>query len=1081
MTFFSRLSFALCLLALFLSASSARCHAQVFTVSGPSALTVYPGQGPVTVAVTASSTTYAGPVNLTLSGLPSDITVSPSVLTLTPGSTGTFTLNVGLHADREAFPANSYYGPYSAVANVTLLGSAGSRIATAPLPLTIALSNPAFTPAPGAINLPIVNIDTAGVPIDSKTTDVAGTITITSPDGSTSYLPGTGSTDNTATFHVHGNSTAFMPKLAYHVKLNTSMDLMTQLGVSCPYVTSSGKPVCDKSKSYILLANYADKTMLRDWSAFALANAIPFGGSFLSETPVPAGDTGVIPTPSGSSALLPWAPHSVFVELFLNGIYEGTYQLTEQVKLDSHRVNIPELTETQTSGDLTGGYLLEIDQRRDEAYVFTTPRGLPIGLDDPDFSPDPEVPEQTSYITRYVDSAETALFSRNFTSPTQGWRSYFDEASAVNYYLVNDIMGNVDAGNFFSSVYLYKNADNPFLYMGPVWDFDISSGNVNYYPIENPTVPWMQTQAPWYAQWFQDPGFKADVIRQFNTLKDSGILSSWLASIPSKAATLEKAQANNFQRWPMLGIPVWPNPEVVGTYDGEVAYLTNYVNLRIAYLDALFNGKASTSTSLALAAAPLYQGAAVPLVAQVTGGSGLSGVVSFFSGQVLIGTAPLDQTATATLTTTNLLLGTNPLFAVFNGNTTSALSASAARTVTVIAPLTATAATLSTSATAVPPGGTVNLNISVFNSGRNSNKPSGTVTLLSNGKAIASTTLSAGLASLVPASLPAGTDTLQITYPGDATHQPASSNTVVVTVGAGSVPVTFTTIPAGLHLTVDGTAYSSPTTLSLAPGSVHSIATASPQSLSGTQETWVSWSDKGTQAHTVTVPSAAATFAATFSSAGSPVFAPAINFSGGFQPRAMALNGSPALNGTRLRLTNGRDFEAGSAFYPSRVKVSAFTSDFTFQLTNAFADGFMFVIQSQGANALGNAGGDLGYGVGVKSSVGLKFDLFNNNGEGANSTGLFLNGTTPSGASIDLTPTGLDLHSGDTFRVHLSYNGTTLVVTVTDTVTGKVATQTYPVNIASTVGNTTAFVGFTAGTGAEAATQDILTWTYTPN
>ena len=58
------------------------------------------------------------------------------------------------------------------------------------------------------------------------------------------------------------------------------------MGLQCPYVTSSNKATCDKSKSYILLANYDDKTLLRDWSASALANAIPI--------PVPGGDSRVM-------------------------------------------------------------------------------------------------------------------------------------------------------------------------------------------------------------------------------------------------------------------------------------------------------------------------------------------------------------------------------------------------------------------------------------------------------------------------------------------------------------------------------------------------------------------------------------------------------------------------------------------------------------------------------------------------------------------------------------------------------------------------------------------------------------------
>ena len=273
------------------------------------------------------------------------------------------------------------------------------------------------------------------------------------------------------------------------------------MGLQCPYFTDTkGKPTCDKSKSYVLLANYDDKTALRTWAAGALANAIPIGNGFLNS---PADS----PTPSGTSVLMPWAPHSLFVELYLNGVYEGNYQLIEEIKVDTHRVNIDELADTDTAPNrVTGGYLMEIDYREEEDYIFFTPQGLPIGLIDPDFSP--EVPEQTTYISNYVDTAETALFSSNFTDPNLGWRAYFDEASAINFYIVQDLMGNVDGGSFNDSDYLYKNDNNPLIYMGPVWDFDESSGNVNYQPIVSPVVPWMQTQAIWYAQWFTRSGLQ---------------------------------------------------------------------------------------------------------------------------------------------------------------------------------------------------------------------------------------------------------------------------------------------------------------------------------------------------------------------------------------------------------------------------------------------------------------------------------------------------------------------------------------------------------------------------------------------
>jgi hypothetical protein len=162
------------------------------------------------------------------------------------------------------------------------------------------------------------------------------------------------------------------------------------------------------------------------------------------------------------------------------------------------------------------------------------------------------------------------------------------------------------------------------------------------------------------------------------------------------------------------------------------------------------------------------------------------------------------------------------------------------------------------------------------------------------------------------------------------------------------------------------------------------------------------------------------------------------------------------------------------------VDVAKFQTSFDFQLLNPNAEGLTFTIQGVGATALGSAGGGLGYST-IGNSVAVKFDLNNNAGEGSDSTGLFINGTAPtSPGSIDLTNTGINLHSGDFFNVAMGYDGTTLTVTITDKATKAKATQSYVVDIVKIVGGSQAYVGFTAGTGVQTATQNILDWTYTP-
>ncbi|MGB8324310.1 MAG: hypothetical protein WCE52_15230, partial [Candidatus Acidiferrum sp.] len=73
-----------------------------------------------------------------------------------------------------------------------------------------------------------------------------------------------------------------------------------------------------------------------------------------------------------------------------------------------------------------------------------------------------------------------------------------------------------------------------------------------------------------------------------------------------------------------------------------------------------------------------------------------------------------------------------------------------------------------------------------------------------------------------------------------------------------------------------------------------------------------------------------------------------------------------------------------------------------------------------------------------------------------------------------------NIHNPDIFNVQLTYNGTNLTMTITDTTTNATFTDTWPINIPSTVGGNTAYAGFTAGTGGATAIQEIIGWTFTP-
>ena len=205
-----------------------------------------------------------------------------------------------------------------------------------------------------------------------------------------------------------------------------------------------------------------------------------------------------------------------------------------------------------------------------------------------------------------------------------------------------------------------------------------------------------------------------------------------------------------------------------------------------------------------------------------------------------------------------------------------------------------------------------------------------------------------------------------------------------------------------------------------------------------------------------------------------------IDFSTGFSSTTgLTLNGSAtASNDTRLQLTNGGLNQAGSMFWTTPIGIQAFTTSFEFQISgDAKANGFTFCIQNVGATALGGSASGLGYG-GILKSVAVKFNFYDFQGEGADSTGVYTNGEAPVLPSTDISSSGIQLNSGDSIQAQLTYDGTTLTLKLLDLVSNKTFTMSQAINIPQIVGGNTAYVGFTGGTGGLSSSQKILTWTY---
>lgn len=192
----------------------------------------------------------------------------------------------------------------------------------------------------------------------------------------------------------------------------------------------------------------------------------------------------------------------------------------------------------------------------------------------------------------------------------------------------------------------------------------------------------------------------------------------------------------------------------------------------------------------------------------------------------------------------------------------------------------------------------------------------------------------------------------------------------------------------------------------------------------------------------------------------------------------LASNGfSGAINsGNKLRMTDGVTAEARSVWYDSAVPIGNFRCTFSYRVNSGnSADGLCFVVQNGPTNAVGADGNDLGY-AGIGQSEAACMNLFNVGAYGSH-FGFAENGASPV-TSTDMAP--VDLHSGHLFHATVLYDGTTLTFAISDARNrSQVFKTTKAIDLESVIGSDTAIVGFTAGTGSEASTQDLTSWQFT--
>ena len=364
--------------------------------------------------------------------------------------------------------------------------------------------------------LPIIYLNTDNA-ITSKEDYVTGTFMM---DGWRNY----DSVDEMAMeIRGRGNSTWQHPKKPYQMKLESKRALFGML----------------EDKKWLFLAEYSDKTLMRNHLAFEL----------------------------GSMSTLAWTPSGHYAEVFVNGSHDGIYHISEKVEDGGNRVDI---------GDT--GFLLEIDQpsRLDPDDVsFRTDTYL-INIKEPNLDyADPEF----SQVRQHLNDFEAVLFSAEFADPETGYASYADVDSFVDWFLINEIAKNVDA-QWYSSIFLHW-IPGEKIKMGPIWDFDLGFGNVDYADATFPEGWWVRWN-DWISRMLEDPAF-AERVKERYAYFDSQ-RPAIKQNIETWSQSLNLAQAENDSIWQTLGEYVWPNPVVYDTYQEEVDHLVDWLDTRMDWL-----------------------------------------------------------------------------------------------------------------------------------------------------------------------------------------------------------------------------------------------------------------------------------------------------------------------------------------------------------------------------------------------------------------------------------------------------------------------------------------------------------------
>ncbi len=411
-------------------------------------------------------------------------------------------------------------------------------------------------------NLPLVFIETNGQTINDDTQVISDFGIVDNGAGNRNYFTDPRNDfDGHAKIKYRGQSSLGFDKKGYSIELSNALgnDIEASL---------LGFP---SEEDWILHGPYSDKTCIRNDLSMKVAREL---GWYSSRTK--------------------------HVELFVNDDYQGLYVVMEKIKRGEGRLDIAKLNSDDIDGDqLTGGYILKIDKDDDGGWlsdynIANSNDKLYIQHEYP--KADDLEPEQLEYIKNYVREFEEALASSDFTNSLgKNYKEYINVGSFVDYFILSEISKNVDA--YRLSTYFHKDKDSKGgkLTMGPYWDFNLAWFNADYCDADL-SAGWIfeencgQGNPFWWQRLIADPVFRNTLRCRWDELRGSILDVNYLNNyIDAKALELDESQMRNFERWPILGTYVWPNPFVPSTYQGEINNLKNWMQSRIDWMDFQIN------------------------------------------------------------------------------------------------------------------------------------------------------------------------------------------------------------------------------------------------------------------------------------------------------------------------------------------------------------------------------------------------------------------------------------------------------------------------------------------------------------